>query len=352
MSEQTSQYSQKAGLPPGSLVYVGEKKTAKVTISEIDFSSEKYEYTSINEINKANWESDKLVSWVDVNGVHNTGAIEEIGKQLQLDHLILEDIVNTQQRPKVEELDNYLFVVLKTSHVDEEENVDQEQVSLLLTSGGIVSFQESGSDYFKNIRERIINGKGTTLKRKSDYLFYRLIDTIIDDYFILIELFEDRMTNLEKKILDNPDEGVHHEIYEMKTKISLTKKGMVPIRETISGIIKSDTGLIDDDNQKYYRDVYDHVVQIIESIDSQREIINDFLNLYMSAMSNKMNEVMKVLTIFASIFIPLTFIAGIYGMNFDFMPELHWKYGYFITWGVMVAVAVILLNYFRRKKWL
>lgn len=351
MSKKSNPYSQKAGLPPGSLIYVGKSRTAKVTISEIDFSAENYEYNSIDEINLTSWNNDKLVSWVDVNGVHDTKLIETLGGQLKLDKLIMEDIVNTSLRPKADEADDYFLIVLKALNITEEENVSQEQVSLLLTENGVVSFQESGSDYFKNIRERIINGKGTTLKRKSDYLLYRLIDTIIDDYFIINELFDDRMINLEKRILDNPDELVHQEIYELKGEITKLKKELVPTRETISAIIRSDTNLIDEKNQKYYRDVYEHIVQILDTVDLQRETINDFLNLYMSVMSNKMNEVMKVLTIFAAIFIPLTFIAGVYGMNFEFMPELGWKYSYFITWGIMIAVAIALLIYFRKKKW-
>jgi len=189
-------------------------------------------------------------------------------------------------------------------------------------------------------------------QRKTDYMFYRLVDTFVDNYFIVTEHLADRLELLEEKILQDPNENINEEIYELKKKIGYVKRTISPLRESISDIIKSDSDLISESTQNYFRDVYDRLVHLIETVDSQRETINDFLNLYMSVMSNKMNEVMKVLTIFASIFIPLTFIAGIYGMNFAIMPELQWKYGYLSAWGIMLAVAVLLLLYFRRKRWL
>ena len=215
----------------------------------------------------------------------------------------------------------------------------------------MISFQENEIKILTPLKERIRNGKGLVRKRKSDYIFYRLIDIIVDNYFLVIEHLAERIEELEEKILQDPDVGVHEEIYELKRKIGFVKRTISPLRECISNVIKSDGDLVSESTQNYFRDVYDHLINLIETVDSQRETINDFLNLYMSAMSNKMNEVMKVLTIFASIFIPLTFIAGIYGMNFEIMPELQWKYGYFIAWGGMGIVALLLLIYFKRKKW-
>jgi magnesium transporter len=252
----------------------------------------------------------------------------------------------------MEEFDNCLFVIIKTLNIDDNNSVVVEQISAFLAKEGVCSFQESGSENFGILKDRIINNKGTIRQRKPDYFFYRLIDTVVDHYFIVLEYFEDQLELLEKKIVDNPGKDVQQEIYDLKSKMSTARKVMIPLRETISAVMKSDSELIDEINHKYFRDVYDHVIQIIDTLDSQRETVTDFLNLYMSGLSNKMNEVMKVLTIFAAIFIPLTFIAGIYGMNFEFMPELSWEYGYYITWGVMISVAITLLVYFRRKKWL
>ena len=314
MPMNSNQYSQKVGLPPGSLVYVGKEKTEPVTITEFSFSKDHFDHKKIDsaDISK-DWEKEKVVSWIDVNGIHDTSVIEEIGAQLNLDALVLEDIVNTNHRPKMEELDDYLLVVLKTIKIDNNESFHQEQVSILLGQKGVVTFQESGSENFALIKDRIINNKGTIRQRKPDFMFYRAIDTLVDNYFLAVEFFEDQVEKIENKLASDPNENVQQEIYELKSKLSLTKKAMVPLLESISGIMKSDNGLIEDSSEKYFRDVYDHVVQIIDTLDSQRESVTDFLNLYMSALSNKMNEVMKVLTIYATIFIPLTFIAGIFG---------------------------------------
>jgi magnesium transporter len=229
--------------------------------------------------------------------------------------------------------------------------ITTERISLLLAKNGVISFQENETKILSPLKERIRQGKGLARQRKSDYIFYRLIDIIVDNYFLVIEHLADRIEELEEKILQDPDVGVHEEIYDLKRKIGFVKRTISPLRECISNVLKSDGDLVSESTQNYFRDVYDHLINLIETVDSQRETINDFLNLYMSAMSNKMNEVMKVLTIFASIFIPLTFIAGIYGMNFEIMPELQWKYGYFIAWSLMGIVALLLLIYFKRKKW-
>jgi len=354
MEVESTTYIDKIGLPPGSLVYIGEKKTDQVSLTEMVFSPDHYDENQLQAITDCtSWDDPNTVSVVSVIGVHDTSVIEEVGKRFALDPLVQEDIVNTQIRTKLEELDDYLFLPMKILGVDTNSNeINVEHISLLLGKYGLISFQESEIRILGSFKERIRQGKGMVRQRKTDYFFYRLVDTFVDNYFVVTEYLADRLDELEEKILQNPNENVNEEIYELKKKIGFVKRTISPLRESISNIIKSDSDLVSESTQNYFRDVYDHLIHLIETIDSQRETINDFLNLYMSSMSNKMNEVMKVLTIFASIFIPLTFIAGIYGMNFEIMPELKWEFGYFIVWGAMLTVAVLLLFYFKRKKWL
>jgi magnesium transporter len=353
MEGQRTTYTDKVGLPPGSLVYIGEKKTDQVSLTEMVFSPDHYEENQLSKISDCNsWDKSENVTIVSVIGIHDTSIIEAAGEHFSLDPMILEDVLNTQSRSKLEEFDDYLFLSMKILGVDLNSNeITTEHISLLLAKNGVISFQESEIKISDPLKGRIRQGKGLARKRKSDYIYYRLVDTFVDNYFNVTEYLADRIDVLEEKILQNPNENVHEEIYELKKKIGFIKRAISPLRESISNIIKSDSDLVSESTQNYFRDVYDHLIHLIETVDSQRETINDFLNLYMSTMSNKMNEVMKVLTIFASIFIPLTFIAGVYGMNFEIMPELQWKYGYSIAWGLMGIVALLLLIYFKRKKW-
>lgn len=354
MEEQNTSYSDKIGMPPGSMVYIGRQRTQKVTISEISFSPEHYDEKILSKISDSkSWDKPDKVSIVSVVGIHDTSIIEATGEYFKLDPMILEDVVNSQSRSRFEEFDDYLFFSMKILGLDQNTNeIFTEHISLLLGNNGMISFQESEMKILDPLKERIKKGKGLVRKRKADFIFYRLVDIFVDNYFIISEHLADRIELLEEKILQNPDELVHEEIYKLKKKISFVKRTMSPLRESVSSIIKSDSELMSESTQNYFRDVYDHLIYLNETVDSQRETINDFLNLYMSAMSNKMNEVMKFLTIFASTFIPLTFIAGIYGMNFTHMPELQSTYGYYIIWGVMLTVAILLLIYFRKKKWL
>lgn len=341
-------------MAPGSLLYVGKEINAEVKITQIDFTEDFFETKELNNIAECiTWNNKEITTWINIEGIHDVAIIESVGKQFGLDALMLEDIVNSQHRPKYEDYNESIMIILKTMMINNlVQTVDTGQISLVLGDSWLITFQESGFNHFDIIRNRLRKGMGTIRKRKADFIFYRLIDTTIDNYFIVTELFDDKLEELEKEIMNNPDESVNVELYDLKSKLSLIKKFMIPSREAISAIIRSDSKLINATNEKYFRDVYEHVVQIMDTFDTQRETIGDFLNLYMSALSNRMNQVMKVLTIFATIFIPLTFIAGIYGMNFKIMPELEWEYGYFIVWGLMLVVAASLLYYFRRKKWL
>ncbi len=354
MEEQNTTYSDKAGLPPGSLVYIGKQRTQEVIVSEINYSAEHYAESELSKFSDCiSWDKSDSVTVVSVIGVHDTSVIESAGEHFSLDPLILEDVLNTQSRSKLDEFEDYLFLPMKILDVDLSSNeIITDHISLVLGKNGLISFQESDVKILGPLKDRLKKGTGLIRQRKTDYMFYRLVDTFVDNYFIVIEHLSDHLELLEEKILQNPNENVNEEIYELKKKIGFVKRTISPLRESISNIIKSDSDLVSESTQNYFRDVYDHLIHLIETVDSQRETINDFLNLYMSSMSNKMNEVMKVLTIFASIFIPLTFIAGIYGMNFALMPELQWEYGYFMAWGVMLFVAFLLLIYFKRKRWL
>ena len=354
MKNSKASYADKIGLPPGSLVYIGKNRKHEVAISEMCFSLEQYDEIPLTKITDCkSWDNDDKVTLVSVIGIHDTIVIEEVGDHFGIDPMTQEDIVNTQSRSKLEEYDNYLFFPMNILEVDLGSNdITSVRISLLLAKNGVISFQESEIDILAPLKERVRQGKGLIRQRKSDYLFYRMVDTFVDNSFLVIEHLAERIEKLEEKILRDPDAGVHEEIYDLKRKIAFVKRTIVPLGECITKIIKSDSDLISEFTQNYFRDVHDHLLNLIATVDSQREIVSDFLNLYMSAMSNRMNEVMKVLTIFATIFIPLTFIAGIYGMNFEIMPELQWKYGYFVAWGVMLMVVIILLVYFKRKKWL
>jgi len=353
MEEQNISYTDKIGLPPGSLVYIGKQRSDKVIISETDYSTEHYQENILNEISDCTaWDKPDSVTVVNVIGVHDTSIIEATGKHFGLDPMILEDIVNTNSRSKLEEFDDYFFLTMKVLAVELKSNeINTENVSLVLGKNGVILFQESEFKILDPFKDRVRKGKGLVRQRKADYIFYRMIDTFVDNYFIVTEHLYDRLEKLEEKILENSNENVNEEIYELKKKIAYVKRTISPLRECISNIIKVDSDLVSETTQNYFRDVYDHLIHLTETIDSQRETINDFLNLYMSSMSNKMNEIMKVLTIFAAIFIPLTFIAGIYGTNFNYIPELNFKFGYFIMWGVMVLVAGIMLYYFKKNKW-
>ncbi len=354
MSQQQTKYSDKIGFPPGSLIYVGKKRTEKVSISKFDFSKGFFTETELSDISEfSKQEGDDSISWLNFNGIHDVSMIESVGRQFDLDVMVLEDIVNTNHRPKAEEHENYLFITLKTLSLSEgDKEVVINQISLVLGRHWLLTFQEGGTDAFGKLKERIRNAQGHLPQKKEDFLFYRLIDTIVDNYFLTMDAIGETIEVLEDKLIAEPDENLHDDIYQLKKKIALIKKAIVPLRDAISTIIRSEYNYISEATRNYFSDVYEHLVHVIEDINTQRETMNDLLNMYLSGLSNKMNQVMKVLTIFASIFIPLTFIAGVYGMNFKYMPELEEKHGYYMTWGVMVATAVALLFYFRRKKWL
>ena len=278
--------------------------------------------------------------------------IEKLGKCYNLHPLLQEDILNTEQRPKMEDFGDYLFLALKMLNYDENGVIEAEQVSLVLGSKYVISFQEHEGDVFNSIRERIRKKKGRIRKSGADYLAYALLDAIVDNYFIILENIEERIEATEKLLTANPATETLQSIRELKKDAIFLRKSIWPLREVISNLEESESPLIHESLGAYLRHVYDHTIQIIDTVESLRDTISGLLDVYLSTLSNRMNEVMKVLTIFASIFIPLTFIAGIYGMNFTFMPELDWQWGYFAALCIMALAAGAMLVYFKRKKWL
>jgi magnesium transporter len=293
------------------------------------------------------------VTWINVNGLNHINEIEKIGAHYNLHPLVLEDIVNISQRPKIYEYDDYIFVSLKMLYYDTDENITIEQVSFVLGKNYVLTFQESEGDVFETVRERIRSGKGRIRTLGSDYLLYALIDAVVDHYYIVSETMGNKVEDLEDLLFSgNLKDDLSHQVLSLKKELLKVRRAIFPLREIISRIEKSDHVLILKKNLQFYNDVYDHIIQLSDSIDIFREMIWSLMDMYMTTISNKMNEVMKVLTIMASIFIPLTFIAGVYGMNFDNIPELHYEYSYFILWGVMILLFVGMLIYFKRKKWL
>ena len=354
MPRSIKKISRKAGLPPGTLVHIGEKKAEKVRITVIDYDEARFEEKEVGQIEECfPFKETPTVTWINIDGLHEPEVIEKLGEHFSVHPLILEDIVNTGQRPKMEDLEEYLFVVLKMLYYDEKEDeVRAEQVSLILGASFVITFQERQGDVFDPVRERIKKSKGVVRKRGADYLAYALIDAVVDHYFLILEKFGEMLEEMEGKVVTAPTPETLQTIHRMKREMIFLRKSVWPLREMVSALERGESALIKKKTHIYLRDVYDHTTQVIDTVESFRDMVSGLLDTYLSSISNRMNEVMKVLTIFASIFIPLTFIAGIYGMNFQYMPELVWRGGYFIILSIMGAVGISMLAYFRRKKWL
>jgi magnesium transporter len=355
MANHKRRRSQKAGLPPGSLIHIGEQKVDRPRVKVFSYGPddcEEKELTSAPEC--AAYRSRPGVVWINVDGIHDAGLLTSFGECLGLHPLTMEDIQNTEQRPKLEDYGTYLYVVLRTlSHGgDGSGEVKAEQVSFILSKGCVLSFQERVGDCFDPIRERIRGAKGRVRGMGPDYLLYRLMDAVVDNYFVVIEEIGERFELLEEKVLAKPDPATLAEIHSLKRQLVLLRRSLWPLRETVSSLERSDSPLIDQGVRVFLRDIYDHTVQVIDLVESYRDTLSGMLDVYLSSVSNRMNEVMRVLTVIATIFMPLTFIAGIYGMNFEHMPELSLTWGYPAVWIVMVATFLGMLVYFRRKGWL
>ena len=344
--------SKKAGLPPGTLVADVDKDTAPVKVTVIDYDGESYEESVVEAGTDCRLLREKpTVTWVNVDGVHGVDILQELGECFGLHPLVLEDIANTEQRPKTEDFADYVFIVLKMLDYEDGE-VGTEQMSLILGPDYVLSFQEREGDVFKSVRERIRNAKGRIRKSGPDYLAYALLDAVVDNYFVILERIGERVGSLEEALIENPKPETLQSIHEMKREMIILRKSVWPLREVVNGFERTDPPLVRESTRVFLKDVYDHTIQVIDAVETYRDVLSGMLDLYLSTVSNRMNEVMKVLTIIATIFIPLTFVAGIYGMNFQFMPELGWHWSYPLVWLVMVIVALSMLAFFRRKRWL
>jgi len=346
--------SRKIGLPPGTIVHVGEKKVNKAKIAIIDYDEAHFQEKEAKNVEECFPFKDKpTITWINIDGVHQVDIIEKIGKHFDLHPLVLEDIVNTGQRPKMEDFVDYIFIVLKMLYYDEKKKeINTEQVSLILGSNFVISFQESEGDVFDPIRERIRSDRGRIRKMGADYLAYALIDEAVDNYFMILEKLGERIEDIEDELVTNPTPETLHTIHNLKREMILLRKSVWPLREVISRLERWESSLIQKSTGIYLRDVYDHTIQVIDAIETFRDMLSGMLDIYLSSISNRMNEVMKVLTIIATIFIPLTLIAGIYGMNFKYMPELEQPWGYPVVFFIMFSVGIIMVIYFRKKKWL
>jgi len=345
--------SRKAGLPPGTLVHIGERKVEKAKISLIDYDETQFQERQVKTIEECfPFKDTPTVTWINIDGIHEVDIIEKLGTHFGLHPLLLEDILNTEQRPKMEDYGDYIFVVLKMLYRGEGRNeIEAEQVSLILGSNFVISFQEREGDVFDPVRDRIRKNKGRIRKAGADYLTYALLDAIIDNYFIILESIGENIEDTEQRLAANPTPETLQLIHALKKEMIFLRKSIWPLREVVSGLERCESSLIDESTGAYLRDVYDHTIQVIDTVESFRDMVSGMLDIYLSSISNKMNEVMKVLTIFAAIFIPLTFVAGIYGMNFGFMPELGWRWGYFGILLVMAIIAAVMIVYFKRKRW-
>jgi len=354
MARIISKRSRKAGLPPGTPVHTGEQKVEKVKLTVIDYDEDKFEERELRSVEECFPLRDTdSVSWLNVDGLHDVGLIERIGTHFGLHPLIIEDIASTGQRPKQEDYDDYVYVVLSMlSFNDATGQVDAEQVSLVLGKRFVLSFQEREGDVFGAVRDRIRTGKGRIRKMGADYLLYSLMDAVVDNYFGVCEKLGEGIDPLRDELIEAPRPDALQKVHRLKSEVLFLRKAVWPLREVVSALERTESTLFAKGTRAYLRDVYDHTIQVIDTIETFRDMIGGMADLYLSSVSNRMNEVMKVLTIIATIFIPLGFIAGLYGMNFRAMPELAWRWGYPMALGIMVAVAGGMLLYFRKREWI
>lgn len=341
-------------MAPGSLVHVGTPQKTETRVSVIEYGRETFaerQGRSVADI--LPFPEKKTVTWVNVEGLSDVTLIEELGRNFAIHPLVLEDILNTHQRPKFEEFEDYLFIALKAVSLGEEEfTVEYEQISILLMENFVLTFRERADDFFLPLRRRLGDDKGRLRNQGADYLAYIILDTIVDHYFVLQDSLDGVIESLDEELLDRPTPATLAAIQGIRRELIFVRKTVSPLRETLAEILRSDSRLIQEKVLLYLRDVQDHAIRITEAVDTYRDMVTGMMEVYLSSISNRTNEIMKVLTVFASIFIPLTFIVGIYGMNFEYMPELKLKWFYPGLWVLFILLPLVLLLYFRKKKWL
>ena len=354
MSESLSFASEKSGLPPESLVHVGEVHAHEQKISVVNYNKSTLTRHTVNSIEELlSYKTTDTITWVIIDGLKDVSIIDAIGHHFDIHGLVLEDILNTHQRPKFEDFNDYLYIVIKAITLSNTDfNIGYEQISLLILNNFVFTFIEQPNQLFNPILNRLDNDKSQIRSLGTDYLAYLILDTVVDEYFAVQDTFDDLIESVEETLLSDPSSETLATIQKIKRELIFLRRSVSPLRELLAGIQRSESPLIHEKTRRYFGDVYDHAIRIIEAIESYRDLIAGMLDIYLSSVSNKMNETMKVLTVFASIFIPLTFIAGVYGMNFEYMPELKWRWGYPALWIFFISVSVFLLRFFKIKKWL
>lgn len=355
MARYVKKVSGKAGLPPGTVVHIGERKPGRVRVRVLDYGRDLASEYEIHDIRESfRFRDTPTVSWINIDGLHDIRLIEQLGAHFGFHPLFLEDIVNTASRSKIEDFGSYVFIVLKMLYQDRDDDrkIVSEHVSLIFSERYVISFQEREGDVFDSIRQRIMSAAGRLRRQGADYLAYRLMDAIVDNYFTLVEFLGEQVDDIEETLLNRPEKETINVIHRLKNENLFLRKSIFPLRDILSYLDRGVSNLVKPETGVYYRDVYDHTIQIMDTLETLRDVLSGMMDIYLSSMSNRMNEVMKVLTVFASLFIPLTFLVGVYGMNFDYMPELHWRWSYAVLWMVMIGMGVSLLVFFRKKKWL
>lgn len=345
--------SRKAGLPPGTLVHIGKRTTGTVRITVFEYDEAGCRERQLPGPDDLKLPAPPAAVWIDVGGIHKPEIVEAFGKRLNLHPLLLEDVVNTEQRPKLDDYGTYGYVVLKMLYADERrEEIQIEQVSLIFNQQFLLSFQENGSDVFEPIRERLRTGKGRIRQAGVDYLLYSLVDAIVDSYFGVLETLGEKVEVLQDSVLADPKPELLRDIHAVRRELLFLRRAVWPIREVLSALERLESPLVRDTTKPFFRDVYDHAIQIMDTIETLREMVSGMLDIYLSSVSYRLNAVMKVLTVITTIFMPLTFIVGIYGMNFEHMPELHWRWGYPAVLIVAALIAAAMLVMFKKKRWL
>ena len=344
--------SKKTGLSPGTLVHIGENRTAAVDITLFNYAGSRCDELTVANPNELQPPADESVTWINIGGVHKMDLLEAFGKQFGLHPLLLEDIANTDHRPKLDDYEVYVFLVVKMLDVTDRGDILVEQVSFVLGRNYVLSFQENGTDVFRAVRDRLRAGKGRLRHNGSDYLLYALVDAVVDQYFNVLESLGEKIETLQERVIADPKPDTLREIHALKRQLLFVRRAVWPLREVTNSLSRLECPYLHEPTKVFFRDVYDHVIQIVDTIESFRELLSSSLDIYLSSVSYRLNAVMRVLTVITTIFMPLSFIASIYGMNFEHMPELKWEWGYPFVLGTMVLVAAGMLIGFRRRKWL
>jgi magnesium transporter len=343
----------KANLPPGSLVHTGNGRGRAPEIQVLVYGPQQCELRHPKDPSRIPFAPEGGVLWVIVTGVEDAGTLEALGGHFGLHPLVLEDVMNVGERPKLEDFGDYVFVLLKLlSYEDDNDEILTHQVSVVMGRNWVISFHEEQHPMVETIQRRIQDGVGRFRQAGADYLAYALIDIIVDQFFVVLEMIEDDMERLELEVVQNPGPDMLQRIHRLKNAMIVLRKSVWPLREVLGALQRGETPLVQERTQVYLRDVYDHTIQIIDTVETFRDVLSGLVDIHLSSVSNRLNEVMKMLTIIATVFMPLSFLAGVYGTNFKHLPELEWPYAYPTFWAICIATAGLMLRYFRRRQWL